>query len=123
MKNVKNAIIALTLVIGLGSCGVNQAWILNQNQNSTEVHLGSNNFEVIGQVSGAASVDYVLIFGGTNRTRLYNEAYAAMLKEADLTSGSRTITNVLTEEHVGGVPPFYYKRTLTVSGTVVEFTQ
>jgi hypothetical protein len=123
MKNVKNAIIALTLVIGLGSCGVNQAWILNQNQNSTEVHLGSNNFEVIGQVSGAASVDYVLIFGGTNRTRLYNEAYAAMLKEADLTSGSRTITNVLTEEHVGGVPPFYYKRTLTVSGTVVEFTK
>ncbi|MBD3627997.1 DUF6567 family protein [Cyclobacterium sp.] len=123
MKNVRNAVIALTLVIGLGSCGVNQAWVLNQNQNSTEVHLGSNNFEVIGQVSGAASVDYVLIFGGTKRTRLYNEAYAAMLKEADLTSGSRTITNVLTEEHVGGVPPFYYKRTLTVSGTVVEFTK
>jgi len=64
-----------------------------------------------------------LIFGGTNRKNLYNEAYAAMIEQADLTSGSRTITNILTEEHVGGVPPFYYKRTLTVSGTVVEFTR
>ncbi|WP_162419374.1 DUF6567 family protein [Cyclobacterium roseum] len=123
MKNVRNAVIALTVVFGLGSCGVNQAWILNQNQNSTEVHLGSNNFEVLGQVKGSASVDYVLIFGGTNRKNLYKEAYDAMIEEADLTSGSRTLTNVLTEEHVGGVPPFYYKRTLTVSGTVVEFNR
>ncbi|MFO7822901.1 MAG: DUF6567 family protein [Cyclobacterium sp.] len=123
MKKTRNIILGLALIFGLGSCGVNQAWILNQNQNNTQVNLGSNNFEVLGQVKGTAEVDYILVFGGQKRRNLFNEAYSAMIEEADLTSGSRTITNILTEEHVGGVPPFYYKRTITVSGTVVEFTR
>jgi hypothetical protein len=29
----------------------------------------------------------------------------------------------MTEEHFGGLPPFYIKRTITVSGMVVEFTK
>ncbi|WP_375585232.1 DUF6567 family protein [Cyclobacterium xiamenense] len=123
MKRIRNAVFGLALLFGLGSCGVNQAWILNQNQNNTQVNLGSNNFQVLGQVKGAAEVDYILIFGGKNRRSLFNEAYSAMIEEADLTSGSRTLTNILTEEHIGGIPPFYYKRTITVSGTVVEFTR
>ncbi|NHE58558.1 DUF6567 family protein [Cyclobacterium plantarum] len=123
MKKTRNAILGLALILGLGSCGVNQAWILNQNQNNTQINLGSNNFQVLGQVKGAAEVEYILVFGGKNRRNLFNEAYSAMIEEADLTSGSRAITNILTEEHVGGIPPFYYKRTITVSGTVVEFTR
>ncbi len=123
MKKTRNAILGLAMILGLGSCGVNQAWILNQNQNNTQVNLGSNNFEVLGQVKGADEVDYILIFGGKNRKSLFNEAYSAMIDEADLTSGSRALTNILTEEQIGGVPPFYYKRTITVSGTVVEFTR
>lgn len=123
MKKTKTAILGLALILGLGSCGVNQAWILNQNQNNTQVNLGSNNFQMLGQVKGAAEVDYILIFGGKNRKSLFNEAYSAMIEEADLTSGSRTLTNILTEEHIGGIPPFYYTRTLTVSATVVEFTK
>ncbi|MBD3627993.1 DUF6567 family protein [Cyclobacterium sp.] len=123
MKKTRNAILGLALIFGLDSCGVNQAWILNQNQNNTQVNLGSNNFQVLGQVKGAAEVEYILVFGGKNRRNLFNEAYAAMIEEADLPSGSRAITNILTEEHVGGIPPFYYKRTITVSGTVVEFTR
>ncbi|SEJ34496.1 hypothetical protein SAMN05192553_103366 [Cyclobacterium xiamenense] len=123
MKKTRTAIFGLALIFGLGSCGVNQAWILNQNQNNTQVNLGSNNFQVLGQVKGAAEVDYVLIFGGKNRRNLFNEAYSAMIEEADLNRGSRTLTNILTEEQIGGVPPFYYKRTITVSATVVEFTK
>lgn len=123
MKKTRNTILGLAMILGLGSCGVNQAWILNQNQNNTQVNLGSNNFQVLGQVKGAAEVDYILIFGGKNRKSLFNEAYSAMIDEADLTSGSRALTNILTEEQIGGVPPFYYKRTITVSGTVVEFTR
>jgi hypothetical protein len=29
----------------------------------------------------------------------------------------------VTEEHLGGVPPFYYTRTITVSASVIEFTK
>lgn len=115
-------IICLALMAGLSSCGVNQAWVINQNQNTTQVHLSSNNFKVIGQVKGTADVGYVLVFGGAAKKHLYEAAYADMLKNANLTTGSRTLTNVLTEEHVGGVPPFYYKRTVTVSANIVEFT-
>ena len=123
MKKTRIAIFGLALIFGLSSCGVNQAWILNQNQNNTQVNLGSNNFQVLGQVKGSAEVDYVLIFGGKNRTNLFNEAYSAMIEEAELNRGSRTLTNILTEEQIGGIPPFYYKRTITVSATVVEFTR
>lgn len=123
MKKVSKVIIGLVLIVGLGSCGVNKAWVLNQNQNTTQVHLGSNNFEVIGQVKGTAEVNYVLMFGGKNKTQLYNEAYSAMTENAELTSGSRALTNILTEEHVGGFPPFAFKRTLTVSATVIQFTE
>jgi hypothetical protein len=123
MKKVSKVIMGLVLIVGLGSCGVNNAWILNQNQNTTQVHLGSNNFEVVGQVKGTAQVNYVLIFGGKNKTQLYYEAYNAMTEKAKLTSGSRTLTNILTEEHVGGFPPFAFKRTLTVSANVIQFTE
>jgi hypothetical protein len=122
-KTVKMIIMGLALIAGLSSCGVNKAWVLNQNQNATQVHLGSDNFKVVGRVKGTADVGYVMLFGGAKKKQLYDAAYANMLEKADLTSGARTLTNVLTEEHIGGVPPFYYKRTVTVTAHVVEFTE
>ena len=76
---------------------------------------------VVGKASGTAEVSYVLIFGGLNKRRLFQDAYSAMVDEANLT-GSKALINMVTEEHVGGVPPFYTTRTLTVSANVVEFT-
>ncbi|HYG03275.1 MAG TPA: DUF6567 family protein [Chryseosolibacter sp.] len=107
----------------LTSCGVNGSLILNQNQNATQVHLASDNFKVVDKISGSADVPYVLFIGGMNRRELYKEAYSSMLEKAKLENSSRAIINVLTEEHVGGVPPFYYKRTITVSANVIEFTR
>lgn len=114
---------SLILIVGLSSCGVNKAWVFNQNQNTTQVQLGRNNFKQVSQVSGSAEVSYVLIFGSVNKKQLYATAYADMLKNAELNAGSRSLTNVLTEEHIGGVPPFYYKRTVTVSARLIEFTE
>ena len=122
MKKTIRTILSLTLLIGLSSCGVNQAWVLNQNQNATQVQLASDNFKVIGQVKGTAEVGYVLVFGGLKKKQLYNAAYADMLSKADLSTGSRTLTNILSEEHLGGVPPFFTKRTVTVTANIVEFT-
>ena len=122
MTRTTKVIMGLMLIIGLGSCGVNRAWVFNQNQNATQVTLERKNFEVLEQVSGSAEVEYVLIFGGMKKKQLYDKAYAEMIKSAEL-KGSRALTNILTEEHVGGVPPFWYTRTVTVSANLIEFTE
>ena len=107
----------------LSSCGVNNAFVLNANQNNTVVELGEANFQNVGKVSGQSSASYVFLIGGVKKRQLHNQAYAAMLDQAELTKGARTVVNVVTEEHYGGLPPFYIKRTITVSGMVVEFTK
>jgi hypothetical protein len=122
MKKLTFSLVVIALMLFSSSCGVNYAYVSNQNQNSTQVHLSSNNYQVVDKVSGSADVSYVLIFGGMNKKRLYENAYAKMVNESDL-SGSKALINIMTEEQIGGVPPFYYKRTITVSASVIEFTR
>ncbi|WP_304235401.1 DUF6567 family protein [Jiulongibacter sediminis] len=122
MKKTNKFMMGLVLMAGLSSCGVNHSWILNQNQNQTQVHLGDRNFKTLGRVQGTAEVEYALLFGGVKKKQLYSKAYAQMLENAGLEQGARAVTNVITEEHLGGAPPFYTKRTLTVSASLVEFT-
>jgi hypothetical protein len=114
---------AVTGALLFSSCGMNSALILNHNHNTTQVHLGSNNYKVVDKVSGTADVEYILMIGGLDKRQLYENAYSAMVNKANLTGGSKALINVITEEHVGGVPPFYYKRTVTVSATVIEFVK
>lgn len=123
MKKLSISLVAIALLVFLNSCGINGALVVNHNQNATQVHLTSNNFKVADKVSGSADVTYVLIFGGMNRKELYKNAYDKMVNSANLLAGSKALINVITEEHVGGVPPFYYKRTITVSANVVEFVK
>ncbi len=122
MKNLWITIILMSILFTLNSCGVNSALIANLNQNSTQVELSGNNYKTIERVTGSAEVEYILLIGGMNRTQLYANAYADMLSSADLMSNARALVNVLTEEHISGVPPFYFKRTITVSAHVIEFT-
>lgn len=119
----KHLLLLPVVAMLLTSCGVNNAIVLNANQNTTVVELGEANFQNVGKVSGQSSASYVLLIGGLKKRQLYNNAYAAMLDQAELTKGPRTVVNVVTEEHFGGLPPFYIKRTITVSGMVVEFTK
>jgi hypothetical protein len=121
MKNRALLSITAALLLFISSCGVNNALMMNLNQNTTQVNLGSKNFNVVGKVSGTAEVSYVLIFGGLNKRRLFQDAYTSMVNEANLT-GSKALINMVTEEHIGGLPPFYTIRTLTISANVVEFT-
>jgi ABC-type oligopeptide transport system substrate-binding subunit len=121
MKKLTFLLIILAISGLLSACSVNYAYVLNHNHNNTQVHLGSNNYQIIKRVSGSATASYVFVFGGLNKKRLYEEAYTEMLKDADLTSGAKALINVLTEERLGGAPPFYYERTVTVSSHVIEF--
>ncbi|NEN25676.1 hypothetical protein G3O08_19470 [Cryomorpha ignava] len=123
MKKIPTILFVAVVSLMLSSCGVNSALILNNNQNSTMVQLSSNNYKVIDKVSGSAEVEYILLFGGLNKSQLYENAYSAMVEKANLVNSSKALINIVTEEHIGGVPPFYYKRTITVSANVIEFTQ
>ena len=127
MKSIikKTTIAAAVIFISalFTSCGMNSALILNHNQNNTQVQLASNNFKVLDKVMGTAEVTYICMIGGLDTRQLYQNAYSAMVDKANLTGGSKAIVNIVTEEHIGGVPPFYYKRTITVSGHVIEFTK
>lgn len=118
-KKIFAGLIALSMI--LTSCGVNNSIILNHNQNSTQVQLSSDNFRVIDKVTGSAEVEYIFMIGGLDKRQLYENAYSAMVSKANLTNAPRALVNIVTEEHIGGVPPFYYKRTVTVSAHVVEF--
>ncbi len=126
MKKMKKSIstIAVTfMMVVISSCGAGRAIMRNQNQSSTQVHLKENNFKVISSVSGSAEAKYWVLIGGRKRQQMYNEAYAEMVNSAGLIGGPRALVNLLTEEHVGGLPPFFLKRTITVSGHVVEFNR
>ncbi|MDO1449912.1 hypothetical protein Q0590_26775 [Rhodocytophaga aerolata] len=123
MKKTGSYSVLLLLAAFLSSCGIGTALVTNHNQNATEVHLSANNFKVIDQVSGSSEVSYVLAIGGMNKRQLYENAYATMMKKANLLSGSKAIINVTTEEHLGGFAPFFVRRTITVSAQVVEFTR
>jgi hypothetical protein len=107
----------------LSSCGINSALVFNDNQISTRVQLNTNNYRVVKKATGHAEVEYIMAIGGMNRRQLYEHAYADMLSSADLMNGSKALINVLTEDHLGGFFPFYYKRTITVSAHVIEFTR
>jgi len=123
MKKISMYSALLLLTAFFSSCGIGTALVTNHNQNATEVHLSGNNFKVIDQVSGSSEVSYVLAIGGMNKRQLYENAYSAMMKKANLLNSSKAIINVTTEEHFSGFVPFFVKRTITVSAQVVEFTR
>ena len=74
-------------------------------------------------VSGSAEVEYILFVGGMKRSRLYENAYSDMMKKANLMSSSKALINIVSEDHLAGVPPFWFRRTITVSAHVIEFTK
>ena len=124
--NIRKLFLPVLVVIAaifVSSCGTNLAITTNNNLNTTHVQLAQENYRVVDSLKGSASVPYIFFIGGLNRKHLYGNAYSSMMKKANLMEGSRAVVNIFTEEHIGGVFPFYYERTVTVSGYVIEFTE
>jgi len=115
--------LGLCAMIALSSCGVNYAIIGNHNLNNTQVQLSSNNFKVVDKVSGTAYVQYIVFIGGLKKQQLYEKAYSDMLAKANLINSSKALVNILTEEHVTFITPYYIRRTITVSANVIEFVR
>jgi hypothetical protein len=123
MKKIGTTLFVFALLTTVTSCGVNSAIFINHNQNATQVQLTSNNYKVVDKISGSAEVKYICLIGGSSQKQLYENAYSAMVNKANLINSSRALINVVTEEHVGGVPPFYFTRTVTFTAHVIEFTK
>ena len=123
-------LLTATIAIGMVSCStgryVNNS--LNFNTNQTQVVLSKANFQVVKHVK----VNYVyknLHSMRFNANQLKESAYAALVKEANLT-GAQTIINVTMEQiqresqnfwtFVFGFPK-KYEQAILVSSTVIEF--
>lgn len=115
--------IFLISTILLSGCGINSG-IMNQysvNGANTNVVLQKNNFKVIGTVNGEATDKYLFFIGGFKQS-LVSKAKQNMIESAKLEGTSKAIINVTLEEH-NKLMFIYIKRTITVHGTVIEFTE
>jgi hypothetical protein len=115
--------VVLLLSLLVTGCGVNSG-LVNQfsaNVSNSNVVLQNKNFKVLGTVSGDASDSYVFGIGG-NKQNLVAQAKQKMIENAKLEGAPKAIINVTVEEH-GKLIFVYLKRTITVHGVVVEFTE
>ncbi|MDA3893210.1 MAG: hypothetical protein PF517_16230 [Salinivirgaceae bacterium] len=111
------------VIVSLSGCGVNSG-LMNQlgvNGTNSNIVLQKNNFKVVGTVSGEASDSYIFLIGG-NKKNLVAQAKQNMIENAKLEGTSKAIINVTLEEHTSLII-VYIKRTITVHGTVIEFTE
>ena len=68
------------------------------------------------------ALTYIFGIGGHSNKALIEKAKSKMLENANLIGGARAIINLTTESHISIIYPIYFKRTITVSGHIVEFT-
>jgi len=91
------------------------------NNSSTDVVLQGNNYKVISKVKGEATGRAILGFGGSFKPLVEN-ARSNMLESADLVGKPRAVINETVEIN----DKFYLfcrKKTVTVSGYIIEFTK
>jgi hypothetical protein len=121
--NTTKLITLLAVVMFLAAgCGIHYVPSSNRTVNGTRVELTKGNFKVVKTVKGNSTATYVLGFGGISNKALIEKAKADMLENADMEGKARTIIDLVTEYHLTRVFPFYYQKTVTVSGTLIEFT-
>ena len=115
--------VAIIIAAGLMTgCGITSHLTTNHNVAQTNVDLSQRNYRVIGTATGTAKVAYVFGIGGLSGKAIRANAYADMVKNANLT-GAQAIINTTTEEKQRGVTPFYWKKVVTSHGQIIEFIE
>ena len=113
MKKILLAVAIATAGL-MTSCAVSEHLTSNRNVMQTNVELSKNNFQVIGTAQGSATVIRVFGIGGLSLKAIRANAYAEMVKNANL-SGSQALINVNTEVKQRGVAPFYWKTVINLN--------
>lgn len=121
MKLSKVFLLLLTGIALLSGCGLHTTVVGNLNNQVTNVELSQNNFKVIDKVSGQSTATYIFGIGGLSNKALIEKAKSQMLESANLVGNARAIVNLTTEDHITLVFPVFYRRTVNVSGHVIEF--
>jgi len=114
----------IVISFAMFSCrGLNSLYPINTNNTSTEVLLTKKNYKVIKRVSGEASATYILGVGGLSNKHLIEKAKNMMYDNAKLEGGAKAIINVSAEVHNGIWILIYSRRSVHVSGYLIEFTE
>ena len=123
MKKLKQLSFCAIIILLFSSCGLHTTHVGNFNGNMTNVELSKKNFQVVERVSGKSSATYIFGIGGLSNKALVEKAKSKMLQNAEIVGGSKAIVNLTTESHLSNIFPFYFRRTVTISGHIVEFTE
>ncbi len=114
-------------VVACCAAGCSTGQYINNSQNvnltQTQVVLSEANFRVVKHVS--TTFVYKSTMRKFNANQLRESAYAALVREANLT-GAQTIVNVTMEMLERKSDFFFFKicqQGVLVSGTVIEFTK
>ncbi|MBR1834899.1 MAG: heavy metal-binding domain-containing protein [Bacteroidales bacterium] len=108
----------IAMVLFAGCTGYNRMTYNTMNQ--TKVVLDKANFEVIGQVEGVYSTEYIFGIGGHTKAAMRENAAQQMYKNANL-RGSQAIINVTYSTSHRTILGVYSEYTVTAYGTVIEF--
>lgn len=119
MKKGRLYIAVVCSLLMFTSCGLMDHLTTNANLTQTQVQLSTNNYKVIGQVTGEATDTYILGFGGLSKSTIANNSYAEMLKNANL-KDSQTIIHITTTTKVKDCIVWQEVSSVT-TGIVIEF--
>jgi len=121
MKNLcRLAIIAIAAMLtGCGVTGFNAA---NVEETQTQVKIAEGNFRVIKNVEGFSSATYILGIGGLSKEATRENAVADMFEKTHLT-GSQTIANIHTKQHIASFLGLYIRVSYYAYGQVIEFNR
>lgn len=104
----------------LASCGQSFYPTNNHNLVTTNVNISEANFRVVGLVEGKAKATYVLGIGGLSSKALKSNAYADMVRNANLKGSQMVVNATISQTHYGFVP-FTWTQTVKYQGTIIEF--
>lgn len=124
MKRMLSVVIVAVIAMLFVGCSTGKYLDNSQNVNlsQTQVVLSQANFRVVKHVS--TLYVYKSSMKKFNANQLRESAYAALVREAELT-GAQTLVNVTMEmvEREGGYFFKTFQQSVLVSGTVIEFTK
>lgn len=122
-KALFSALVALLLC---SSCSVTfQNAIMNHNYSTDNIDLRSQteNYRVVGTVTGHASATYIFTIGGLSEDakRIFASSYNDMVANARLKS-NQAIINVVTEKRTNlFFYPIFSRQIVHTTGTIIEF--
>lgn len=114
---------AIVLTLFLTGCGMSTSMVGNVSNTVTTVELSKKNFKVLEKVTGTSTNTYIFGIGGLSNRSLVEKAKNQMMGNADLTNGSKTVINITYDTHMSLVYPIFFRKEVTASGFVVEFTE